>query len=178
MPDSGGLGFLGALLTERLGRKVLQIGPLVQITGAILLWFELDDTGSFSIWQIAPGVVVAGIGSGLVIAALFSFILNAVDDHETGSASGVLSAVQSIGSSIGVAVFGSVFFSGVKSGDPAKGFHEALLVQGALLLAFLAVSAFLPKQARPDDGATDAASAEHADAPTETYATEDVVGAK
>ena len=34
---------------------------------------------------IVPGVVVAGVGSGIVVAALFSFILGAVDDGETGS---------------------------------------------------------------------------------------------
>ncbi|MFF1903989.1 MFS transporter [Kitasatospora sp. NPDC058218] len=143
----------GAVLADRIGRAVLQIGPLVQLAGAALLWFELDglDPASFSIGDIAPGVAVCGIGAGMVIAALFSFILAAVDDHEIGSASGVLSAVQSIGGSIGVAVFGSVFFARAEAGDFTTGYHHALVVQACLLVAFLAISFLLPKKGRPEE---------------------------
>ena len=87
----------------------------------------------------------------MVIAALFSFILAAVDDDEIGSASGVLSAVQSVGGSIGVAIFGSVFFARAEAGDFTGGFHRALIVQACLLVAFLAITFLLPKQGRPDD---------------------------
>ncbi|MER5889152.1 MFS transporter [Streptomyces sp. NPDC001941] len=143
----------GAFLADRIGRAVLQIGPLTQLAGAALLWYELDGlgTGSFSIWDIAPGVAVAGVGAGMVIAALFSFILAAVDDDEIGSASGVLSAVQAVGGSIGVAVFGSVFFARAEAGDFSGGFHHALLVQACLLAAFLAITFLLPKKGRPED---------------------------
>ncbi|WUE24287.1 MFS transporter [Streptomyces sp. NBC_00498] len=143
----------GAFLADKIGRKVLQIGPLIQLAGAALLWFELDglDSASFSIWDIAPGITVAGIGAGMVIAALFSFILAAVDDDEIGSASGVLSAVQAVGGSIGVAIFGSVFFAQAKTGDFTSGFHRALIVQACLLVAFLAITFLLPKQGRPED---------------------------
>ncbi|OON75991.1 MFS transporter [Streptomyces tsukubensis] len=143
----------GAVLADRIGRAVLQIGPLVQLGGAALLWFELDGVGqpgSFSIWDIAPGVAVSGIGAGMVIAALFSFILAAVDDDEIGSASGVLSAVQSIGGSIGVAVFGSVFFARVKTGEFVTGFQHALIAQACLLVAFVAITFLLPKKGRPE----------------------------
>ncbi|MFJ3842288.1 MFS transporter [Streptomyces sp. NPDC090054] len=146
----------GAFLADKIGRKVLQIGPLVQLAGAAVLWFELDgldglDAASFSIWDIVPGTTVAGIGAGMVIAALFSFILAAVDDDEIGSASGVLSAVQAIGGSIGVAIFGSVFFAQAKTGDFTGGFHRALIVQACLLTAFLAITFLLPEKGRPDD---------------------------
>nr|WP_237521827.1 MFS transporter [Streptomyces sp. SID4921] len=143
----------GAFLADRIGRKVLQIGPLVQLAGAVLLWFELDGltTDAFSVADIAPGIALSGIGAGMVIAALFSFVLAAVDDDEIGSASGVLSAVQSIGGSIGVAVLGSVFFAEVRTGDFTGGFHRALIVQACLLTAFLALTFLLPRQGRADD---------------------------
>ncbi|MFD7730981.1 MFS transporter [Kitasatospora phosalacinea] len=143
----------GAFLADRIGRKVLQIGPLVQLAGTALLWSELDNLtdGSFSVRDIAPGVALAGVGAGLVIAALFSFVLAAVDDDEIGSASGVLSACQAIGGSIGVAVFGSVFFARAETGDFTGGFHRALIVQACLLAAFLAITFLLPEKARPDD---------------------------
>ncbi|MFE4453087.1 MFS transporter [Streptomyces sp. NPDC056796] len=143
----------GAFLADRIGRKVLQIGPLIQLAGAVVLWFELDrlSAASFSVWDIVPGITVAGIGAGMVIAALFSFILAAVDDDEIGSASGVLSAVQAVGGSIGVAVFGSVFFAQARIGDFTSGFQRALIVQGCLLVAFLAITFLLPRQGRPEE---------------------------
>ncbi|MFB8077085.1 MFS transporter [Streptomyces sp. NPDC056013] len=143
----------GAFLADRIGRKVLQIGPLVQLAGAVVLWFELEglDPAAFSVWDIVPGTAVAGIGAGMVIAALFSFLLAAVDDDEIGSASGVLTAVQAVGGSIGVAVFGSVFFARAKTGDFTTGFHHALIVQAGLLVAFLAITFLLPKKGRPEE---------------------------
>lgn len=145
----------GAFLAEKLGRKVLQFGPLVQLAGAVMLWIELGGVGTsniFSIWQIVPGVVLSGIGSGAVIAALFTSILGAVDDHEVGSASGVLSAIQSIGGSVGVAVFGSVFFHALTQGAASDAYRLALVIQGGLLVAFLVLSFLFPKHGRDDGG--------------------------
>jgi EmrB/QacA subfamily drug resistance transporter len=142
----------GAVLVEKLGRVVLQFGPVVQLAGAALLWVELGSDGPFSIWQIVPGLVLSGIGSGAVVAALFSTILGAVDDHEVGTASGVLTAVQSIGAAVGVAVFGSVFFQSISSQSPSSAYRLELLVQGGLLVAFIALSFFFPKKAKPEGG--------------------------
>ena len=137
----------GAILADKMGRAVLQVGALAQIVGASLLWFCLQNLDNFSIWQIVPGMVIAGIGTGMVVAALFDIVLSATDYSEAGSASGVLSAVQAIGSSVGVAVFGTVFFAGVALGNPAEGFRNALLLQMVFVVAFLALSPFLPKYA-------------------------------
>ncbi len=143
----------GSGLTDRIGRKVPGTGPLVQLVGAALLRFELDGlgTGTFSIRDLAPGVVVAGVGAGVVVAARFSFILAAVDDDGTGSASGVLSGVRSVGGSIGVAVFGSVFFAQAGTGGFTAGFHHALRVQARLPTAILALIFLLPAKGRPED---------------------------
>lgn len=141
----------GAFLAEKLGRAVLQIGALVQLAGSALLWMELQTTGAFSLWSIVPGIGVAGIGSGLVIAALFSIILAAVEDEEIGSASGVLTAVQSIASSIGVAVFGSTFFSRIASGSAEAAFQQTLSIQAALLVVFLGLTFLFPRKGRPDE---------------------------
>lgn len=146
----------GAVLAAKLGRAVLQLGAVVQLAAAVVLWFQLgslDDasSGTFSIWPLVPAIVIAGAGSGMIIAALFSVILAAVEDDEIGSASGVLSAVQSIAGSIGVAVFGSVFFSAVKTGDPDRGFQDALLVQAGLLVVFFALTFLFPRQPRPEE---------------------------
>ena len=139
----------GAVLADRLGRGALQIGAVVQLVGALLLRF-LVDPSAFSIWAAVPGLLIAGLGSGMVVAALFSIVLAAVTDEEAGSASGVLSAVQSIAASVGVALFGTIFFSRVTAGDPGAGFQWAIVLQIGLLIVFLAVSPLFPKKARAD----------------------------
>lgn len=149
----------GAVLADKLGRSVLQVGSVIQLAGAGLLYFSLANVNTFSIWQLVPGMVIAGLGSGLVIAALFNVLLGSVEDHEVGSASGLLTAVQSIASSTGVAIFGSTFFAAVVLGKPGEGFRNALLIQGALVIVFLVISPLFPKRARPEEGATQVGAA-------------------
>ena len=137
----------GAVLAEKFGTRVLQFGAAAQITGAILLFVALPDMQSFSFWHIAPGMLVSGFGTGLVVAALFDAILLAIKNELVGSASGVLSAVQSIGSSVGVAIFGTLFFNKVTSGAIDAGFRHALVLQIGLVSLFLIITFFLPKKA-------------------------------
>jgi len=137
----------GAVLAEKFGTRVLQIGALAQVAGALLLFFALPDMQSFNFWHIAPGMWVSGFGTGLVVAALFDAILLAIKDELVGSASGVLSAIQSIASSVGVAIFGTLFFNQVAAGHIDKGFRHALLLQIGLVTTFLLITFFLPKKA-------------------------------
>lgn len=137
----------GAVLADKFGTRVLQFGALAQITGAILLFTALPNMQSFNFWHIAPGMLVSGFGTGLVVAALFDAILLAIKDELVGSASGVLSALQSIGSSVGVAIFGTLFFNKVSTGHIDTGFRHALLLQIGLVSAFLLITFFLPKKA-------------------------------
>lgn len=137
----------GAVLADRFGTRVLQMGAVAQIAGAILLFIALPTMQSFNFWHIAPGMFVSGFGTGLVVAALFDAILLSIKDELVGSASGVLSAIQSIGSSVGVALFGTVFFHQVTSGRIDQGFRDALLLQIGLVTLFLIITFFLPKKA-------------------------------
>ncbi|WP_409495860.1 MFS transporter [Amycolatopsis sp. cmx-11-12] len=144
-----GGGISGGLLAAKLGRAVLQAGAVVQFAGVAWLWIALSGTGEFTIWRIVPGGVVAGIGAGIVIAAVFNTVLGAVADDEVGSASGVLTAVQAIGGSVGVAVFSTVFFADVT--QPTESFRDALVVQTVVIGLFLLISPLFPRRARPDE---------------------------
>ena len=136
----------GAVLADKFGTRVLQMGACAQIIGALLLFFALPDMQSFNFWHIAPGMLVSGFGTGLVVAALFDAILLAIKDELVGSASGVLSAIQSIASSVGVAIFGTIFFNKVTTGHIDQGFRNALLLQVGLVSVFLVITFFLPKK--------------------------------
>ena len=96
---------------------------------------------------MVPALVVSGIGTGLIAAPIFDTVLSTVEPGQSGSASGVLSAVQSVSSSVGVAIFGTVFFHFATLGQADAGFRNALTVQLILLALFAAVSFALPKRA-------------------------------
>ncbi len=138
----------GAVLADKFGTRVLQIGAVAQITGAILLFTALPNMASYDFWHIVPGMVVSGFGTGLVVAALFDAILVSIKDELVGSASGVLSSVQSIGSSVGVAIFGTLFFNQVTTGQVDKGFRDALLLQIGLVTLFFLLTLLLPKKSK------------------------------
>lgn len=146
-----GAGLSGGFLAAKFGRRVLQLGAVIQIVGLVLLWFVLQNQTEFNFWTLVPGMVISGLGSGLIVAALFDIVLGAADDSEVGSASGVLSAVQSIASSLGVAVFGTVFFGQVKLGEITMGLQNSLWVSVLLMVLFLLVTPFLPKQSAAQD---------------------------
>jgi EmrB/QacA subfamily drug resistance transporter len=138
----------GAFLADKIGgRYTLQIGAVVQLAGVILLTVAVPSLANFTIWQMVPALVVSGIGTGLIAAPVFDTILSTVDQSQSGSASGVLSAVQSVSSSVGVAIFGTVFFNFATQGQADAGFRNALIVQLILLALFAAVSFVLPKRA-------------------------------
>ncbi len=141
-----GGGISGGFLADKIGSRVLQIGALLQIVGAVLLIVATPTANDFNIWQLVPGLVIAGIGTGFVVSALFDIILSSVEGRLAGSASGVLSAVQSVFASAGVAIFGSVFFASALAGDAAEGFRNALYLQLALLVVFLVLSPLMPKK--------------------------------
>ena len=141
----------GAWLGPRFGRLTLQGGTVVSGVGWLLVVLVgLHSDGTIGVWPLAPGLLLAGLGAGLVVAPLFDVVLAAVTERETGSASGVLNAVQQLAGSIGVAIIGSVFFDAIGRGEFHHALRLALVVQVALLIGALAVSPLLPRAARPE----------------------------
>jgi EmrB/QacA subfamily drug resistance transporter len=143
----------GAWLADKIGRRVLQLGATVQVIGVVMLWMALPANGaSFSIWQLVAGLVVSGIGSGLIVAPIFDIVLSSVDGPQSGSASGVMSAIQSVSSSVGVAIFATAFFAKALptaqlASDSSQGFKDALLIELIIVALFFVLSFALPKKA-------------------------------
>jgi EmrB/QacA subfamily drug resistance transporter len=147
-----GAGLGGALLVPRFGRHVLHTGFVVMIAGTLALLAVVHGQGlDATTLQLAAPQLLAGIGTGLVVAPLFSFIIAGVADAEVGSASGVLNALQQLGSAVGVAVLGTIFFSTLTGhGFVVALDHVLLVVAGALAVAAL-LALLLPMRARPED---------------------------
>jgi EmrB/QacA subfamily drug resistance transporter len=107
---------VGGHLVARYGHALVAAGLLTVICGlgvVVLLVGTIDP--AITEWAILGPLLVAGLGSGLVIAPNQALTLASVPPREAGSAGGVLQTGQRIGSALGIAVVGSTFFSRLAS---------------------------------------------------------------
>src|SRR5919199_4434605 len=129
-------------LIPRFGRGVLQAGLLVIVPSMAWLALVVHHNGTAtSSWDLAWPLLAAGIGMGWVFGPMFNIILAGVKDHELGSASGTLSAIQQLGNATGVAVLATIFFSLVSHGHGSPAAMETTtLVAVALFAGAFAIS--------------------------------------
>jgi hypothetical protein len=115
----------------------LTIGPVVVGAGLLLATRIASDQ---SYWTHAfPAILVMSIGMALAVAPLTSTVLAAVDEHQTGMASGLNSALSRLGGLIVVALLGAVL---VAKGDALlRPFASALTIM-SLVAALGGVAAF------------------------------------
>jgi EmrB/QacA subfamily drug resistance transporter len=144
---------VGGMAMHKLGRNVLHGGLVLKGAGLLLLYAVLEQTGTgVSSWDLTAPLLVAGIGMGMVFVPLFDIVLAGVADHEVGSASGVLSAMQQLGMSLGVAGIGTLFFGLVGDGHDLSAFvgavEETTLVTAGLIAVAFAIGFLLPGRAR------------------------------
>jgi EmrB/QacA subfamily drug resistance transporter len=130
-------------LIERYGRATIGVGALALAAGHGLLLAAVAEVGvGGTLVVLVPGLLLAGAGMGLVIAPLASIILRTLEPERAGAASGMLSTIQNVGSALGVAVTGVIFFGALHSGyatafELAAGQLALLLVGVALLTRLL-----------------------------------------
>ena len=105
-----------------MGRPILHVGLAIMAAGtrgALRLAARRRPASGCA--DLAPGLFVFGFGMGMIFVPLFSIIMGEIDDHEVGSASGLLESLQQLGASLGVAVLGTLFFSTSRSRTAARG---------------------------------------------------------
>jgi EmrB/QacA subfamily drug resistance transporter len=82
------------------GRALIQIGGLASLVGYAAVAVIVASAGHVSSWGMIGPLLVIGMGMGLFVVPVFDTIISAVSDAETGSASGVLNAIQQLGGAI------------------------------------------------------------------------------
>jgi EmrB/QacA subfamily drug resistance transporter len=156
-----GSGLSGGVLGPKFGRRTIQAGVAVAAAGWALIALAAHAQQELTFAGLIPGLLVAGLGLGLTVAPMFDIILASVTDEEAGSASGVLNAGQQLATSIGIAVFGTIFFDALVGTNQVGIFHSALtrtmLVASGVMVALLLISPLLPRFARDPEIAADAA---------------------
>ncbi|NJC12266.1 EmrB/QacA subfamily drug resistance transporter [Micromonospora profundi] len=133
---------LGGRIVNRFGRPLVAIGLLAVVLGLAATALALH------LWPHAPAplvtagpLLVAGIGSGLVIAPNQTLTLAQVPVHQAGSGAGMLQTGQRIGAAAGIAAVGSMFFSSLADsrGNWTTAFEMSLLLAtGIIALALVA----------------------------------------
>jgi len=132
----------GGKLVTRLGRPVVVAGLVLALLGFAGTWVAAQLVpGRGLVWAAAVPLLVAGVGSGLVITPNITLTLSQVPVRNAGTAGGVLQTGQRIGAAAGIAVTGGVFTSMLAdSGDSAAAFRAGLLVVTGLVAAALVAS--------------------------------------
>jgi MFS family permease len=118
---------LGGAIGARRGSRVpLVAGSAIASVGLLLLALDHSTPAAVVVWAI-----LLGTGIGLAFAAMPNLIIEAVEPHETGEATGVNTIMRNIGATIGAQLAASVLAAHVISGTslPAdRGFTLALLI--------------------------------------------------
>src|SRR4051812_6938203 len=146
-----GAGVGAGALGPKLGRPTLHLGLIVMLGGILGMLAVVHHQHDVSAWALAGPELLAGIGMGAMLAPLFDFVLAGVDDHEVGSASGVLNAMQQLGGAIGIAVIGTLFFSVADHHGITTALEKMLYVEAGVLVAAMALVFLLPMRARETD---------------------------
>ncbi|WP_326700741.1 MFS transporter [Streptomyces sp. NBC_01754] len=138
---AGGSATIGGRLVNRFGRSLIVVG-LAMVTlglGLTAMAVHLVPGRGAGLAMAAP-LLLAGLGSGLVIAPNQTLTLSEVPVRNAGSAGGTLQTSQRVGSAIGIAAVGSVFFTRLHSGAWANAYDHGLIVSVAFVLAALIVA--------------------------------------
>lgn len=139
---SGVSAAVGGRIVQRFGQSLVVIGLVVVAIGfvGVLVGVHLvprNGTG----WALLVPLLVAGIGSGLVISPNQTITLSRVPVERAGTAGGLLQTGQRIGSAIGIAAVGAIFFAQVgPEQDFDRAFEHGLVVALIFVAAALLVS--------------------------------------
>ncbi|MET7401823.1 MFS transporter [Dactylosporangium sp. NPDC005572] len=139
---SGVAAFVGGRIVNRFGRPLVAFGLVAVMAGfaASIAVVHVVPPDAVHLYLALP-LLVAGIGSGLVITPNQTLTLAEVPVERSGSASGVVQTAQRIGAAFGIAAIGSVFFARIDAGWNAALTAALLAAIGFLLLALVAALA-------------------------------------
>ena len=106
-------GVGGALSGKLPPARAVQIGVLLELVGVAGIALLASQQSGWGL--IAPFLFIYGIGIGLATAQLTGVIMVDVPMEKAGQGSGSQSTVRQIGSALGIAVLGTLLFTGTQT---------------------------------------------------------------
>ena len=166
IPRSAGYGFAASLVVSGLSLIPLSVGSFVAsrflvayerrfgartmiplgsiVVGLAAMLFAVEHS---ALWEAFVAFGISGLGLGFTSGAMPGFIVRAVAQSETGSATGFYQVVRSIGLTVGSALAAAVLLAHTRHGQvlpDVDGFTVALIIAAVLCLATAMVSFVLP----------------------------------
>lgn len=99
----------GRFAKRRSQTTLIRAGFVITIVGTILLLVLASATSS--IFNFIPGLLLMGFGIGVMLTSSVNVVQSAFPEKDQGEISGLSRSVSNLGSSLGVALVGSVLVS-------------------------------------------------------------------
>ncbi|HEX3815450.1 MAG TPA: MFS transporter [Mycobacteriales bacterium] len=146
----------GAYLVPLYGSRVMFAGLPIVLAGTIgaVSVYATSSPTAYP-WALLPALAVSGVGLGLFTVPFFTTALHRVRPRETGSAAGLLNAVQQFGGTLGIALFGSVFFHAAGGAGPRAAAaldgaqHACWIAMGLIIVTGLTAALMIPRRTVP-----------------------------
>lgn len=133
---SGVASTIGGRIVSRFGRQLIVVGTILVLIGlGGVVWVVANHYRSDLGWWLVLPLLVAGIGSGLTISPNQTLTLSEVPVSQGGTAGGLIQVGARVGSAIGIAAVGSLFYSVLA--DSKGDFSQALPLGLGVALAFV-----------------------------------------
>src|SRR5262249_48822081 len=124
-------------------------------SAALLLFGTLGVDSTW--WDIVPGLVVGGLGMAITMAPTTAAAMASVPVDKAGVGSAVINSMRQVGGSLGIAIMGTLLATTVRVAPlnpryPAEfipGYHRALHVGAAILLAGAVIAVVTVRNVRP-----------------------------
>jgi MFS family permease len=133
-------GLLGKLLFGWLGdrfdvKKIMLLSVVNMLLGCVLIYLSLDNP-----WLMVPCAIVFGLGYSGTFTMIQLYIINLFGGAAYGTILGILSFIDTLAASMGVAVLGAMR---KQNGS----YHQAFLMMAVLTLASLAATYYINRKA-------------------------------
>jgi EmrB/QacA subfamily drug resistance transporter len=136
----------------RIATRVSSRLPLVIGTAMIALAFVFYAVAHASVWEVAAGGALVGVGIGFAFASMANLVVESVPSEEVGVATGINTIMRSLGGALGAQLVATLLTSKTLAGSaiPAEAaYTDAFIVAGvAAALATLAALS-IPEKRRP-----------------------------
>jgi MFS family permease len=127
-------------------RRLIRMGFGGTVAGlGLLALLRVDST---AVWPFIPGLFVMGVGVGIMLTASVNLVQSAWPEQVQGDISGVSRSVSNLGSSLGVAIAGSLVAGA--SSPFGRPFAVAIVVLGILAMVGWVAALLLPRAAAVD----------------------------
>jgi len=134
---------LGPRLVHRFGTRVLSLAYILETVGLGWIILALNSYGSgLTIYELAAPFIVFGGGAGFALSPLLGVILSGVPSQEAGEASGVVSTSFQIGNTIGISLFGLLFYRFLNGQQSPASYIDAFKMTVPLFM-ILSIAGFL-----------------------------------